>query len=65
MVENPVNILAPHKKLPSSIPNVDSIEGFPTEGSDDYQTYKKLQAQLEYVQRRHGYPADGDADVGG
>jgi 26S proteasome regulatory subunit T3 len=53
LVENPVNILAPHKRpLPSAIPNVDSLEGFPTEGADDYQTYKKLQAQLEYVERR-------------
>ncbi len=49
VVENPVNIVPPHTKtLPSSIPNVDSFEGFPIDGSDDYQTYKKLQAQLEY-----------------
>jgi 26S proteasome regulatory subunit T3 len=48
MVENPINILQPHKRtIPSSIPNVDSLEGFSIEGSDDYQTYKKLQAQLE------------------
>jgi 26S proteasome regulatory subunit T3 len=47
-VENPANIVPPHKKtLPSSIPNIDSLEGFPIEGSDDYQTYKKLQASLE------------------
>jgi 26S proteasome regulatory subunit T3 len=48
LVENPANVLAPYKRpLPSAIPNVDSLEGFPTEGGDDYQTYKKLQAQLE------------------
>jgi 26S proteasome regulatory subunit T3 len=48
IVDNPANIVPPHKKtLPTSIPNVDSLEGFPIDGSDDYQTYKKLQAQLE------------------
>jgi 26S proteasome regulatory subunit T3 len=48
MVDSMVNIVPPHKKtFPSSIPNVDSLEGFSIEGSDDYQTYKKLQAQLE------------------
>jgi 26S proteasome regulatory subunit T3 len=49
IVENPINIVPPHKKtLTTSIPNVD-IEGFPIDESDDYQTYKKLQAQLEFV----------------
>ena len=47
-VENPVNTVAPHKKqLPSSIPNFDTLEGFTTEGDDDYSTFKKLQRQLE------------------
>jgi len=51
IVENPINIVPPHKKaLTTSIPNVD-IEGFPIDESDDYQTYKKLQAQLEFVAR--------------
>jgi len=59
MVDNPANILPPHKKtFPSSIPNVDSIEGFPIEGSDDYQTYKKLQAQLEYIKLQEEYIKD-------
>ena len=49
-VENPVNTVAPHKKqLPSSIPNFDTLEGFTTEGDDDYSTFKKLQRQLECV----------------
>jgi len=49
-VENPANTVAPHKKqLPSSIPNFDTLEGFSTEGSDDYSTFKKLQRQLEYA----------------
>lgn len=49
-VENPLNTVAPHKKhLPSSIPNFDTLEGFTTEGDDDYSTFKKLQRQLEYV----------------
>jgi hypothetical protein len=49
-VENPLNTVPPHKKhLPSSIPNFDTLEGFTTEGDDDYSTFKKLQRQLEYV----------------
>ena len=48
-VESPANQVPPHKKqLPSSIPNFDSLEGFSSEG-DDYQTFKKLQRQLECV----------------
>lgn len=47
-VENPANTVAPHKKqLPSSIPNFDTLEGFSTEGNDDYSNFKKLQRQLE------------------
>ena len=53
-MENPANTVPPHKKqLPSSIPNFDTLEGFSTEGSDDYSTFKKLQRQLEYVAFRH------------
>lgn len=49
-VENPANTVPPHKKqLPSSIPNFDTLEGFSTEGNDDYSNFKKLQRQLEYV----------------
>jgi hypothetical protein len=49
-VENPANTVPPHKKqLPSSIPNFDALEGFSTEGNDDYSTFKKLQRQLECV----------------
>jgi hypothetical protein len=47
-VENPSNTVPPHKKqLPSSIPNFDTLEGFTTDGNDDYSTFKKLQRQLE------------------
>lgn len=50
-IENPANIVAPHKKqLPSnSIPNIDSLEGIGNDGSDEYSTLKKLQRHLEYV----------------
>jgi 26S proteasome regulatory subunit T3 len=49
-VESPANVLPPHKKsLPSSIPNLDAIEGFPSDATDYYTQYKNLQAQLEYV----------------
>jgi hypothetical protein len=51
-VENPLNTVPPHKKqLPSSIPNFDTLEGFTTEGDDDYSNFKKLQRQLECVPR--------------
>lgn len=47
-VENPANILPPHKKAaPSTIPTIDSFEGVTTEGGDDYANLKKLQRQLE------------------
>lgn len=50
VVENPANILPPHKKAsPSAIPTIDNFEGLSTEGGDDYATLKKLQRQLEYV----------------
>ena len=46
-VENPLNILAPHKKpMVSNIPNID-IEGIGNEDSDEYSTLKKLQGHLE------------------
>lgn len=49
-VENPLNTVPPHKKqLPSSIPNFDALEGFTTDGDDDYSNFKKLQRQLEYA----------------
>lgn len=59
MMENPLNTTPPHKKqLASSIPNVESLEGFATEGSDDYSTFKKLQRQLEYIQLQEEYIKD-------
>ena len=58
-VENPLNTIAPHKKpLLSSIPNVESLEGFATDGNDDYSTFKKLQRQLEYIQLQEEYIKD-------
>lgn len=58
-VENPLNTTPPHKKqLLSSIPNVESLEGFATEGNDDYSTFKKLQRQLEYIQLQEEYIKD-------
>jgi hypothetical protein len=35
--------------MPSSIPNIDSLEGLGTDGSDEYSTLKKLQRHLEYA----------------
>ncbi len=50
-VENPVNVVLPHKRQPpsNSIPNVDSLEGINNDDSDEYSTLKKLQRHLEYV----------------
>jgi len=45
--------VAVRRPLPSSIPNIDSLEGFATEGNDEYSTFKKLQRQLEYVATGH------------
>ncbi|KAF2641233.1 26S protease regulatory subunit 6B [Massarina eburnea CBS 473.64] len=57
-VENPANTVAPHKKqLPSSIPNIDTLEGFPTDG-DNYSNFKKLQRQLEYIHLQEEYIKD-------
>lgn len=49
-IENPVNIVQPHKRqAPSnSIPNIDSLEGIGNDDSDEYSTLKKLQRHLEY-----------------
>jgi 26S proteasome regulatory subunit T3 len=59
MVANPADVVAPHKAhLSSSIPTVESLEGFATEGSDDYSTFKKLQRQLEYIQLQEEYIKD-------
>ena len=48
MVESSANQVATHRKqMPSSIPNIDSLEGLGTDGSDEYSTLKKLQRHLE------------------
>lgn len=48
MVESSASLVLPHRKqMPSSIPNIDSLEGIGTEGGDEYSTMKKLQAHLE------------------
>lgn len=52
MVENPASLALPHKKqLPSSIPNIDSLEGIGSDTTDEYSTLKKLQRHLEYASR--------------
>lgn len=49
VVENPSNQVPPHKKQsPSSVPNIDSLEGIGSSGGDEYSTLKKLQRELEY-----------------
>ena len=50
-VENPANILPPHKKaFPNdSMPEIDSFEGAGANGEDEYSTLKRLQRHLEYT----------------
>ncbi|KAK5275888.1 26S proteasome regulatory subunit 6B, partial [Cryomyces antarcticus] len=58
-VESSANTVPPHKKqLPPSIPNIDSLQGFATEGNDQYSTFKKLQRQLEYINLQEEYIKD-------
>ena len=58
-VENPANSVAPHKKeLMSSIPDIDTLEGFGQESDDQYQQFKKLQRQLEYIGLQEEYIKD-------
>ena len=49
VVENPLNVVPPHKRQsPSnSIPNIDSLEGVGNDDSDEYSTLKRLQRHLE------------------
>lgn len=50
LVENPLNTVPPHKKLPPSdfIPDIDSLESAGANGEDEYSTLKRLQRHLEY-----------------
>ena len=58
-VENPANYVAPHSKaIPSTIPNVENIEGLSSQGADEYATLKKLQRHLEYIQLQEEYIKD-------
>lgn len=58
-VDSNANITAPHKKqLPSSIPNVDALGGFGSETDDQYQQFKRLQRQLEYINLQEEYIKD-------
>lgn len=46
-VENPLNVVPPHKRqTPSNVPSID-IEGIGNDDSDEYSTLKKLQRHLE------------------
>merc|ERR1711977_57565 len=59
MIESPANQVLPHRKqMPSSIPNIDTLEGLGTDGTDDYASLKKLQRQLEYIHLQEEYIKD-------
>merc|ERR1712093_77669 len=59
MIESPANQVLPHRKqMPSSIPNIDTLEGLGTDGTDEYSTMKKLQRHLEYIHLQEEYIKD-------
>jgi len=59
LTENSATQVLPHRKqMPSSIPNIDSLEGLGTDGNDEYSTLKKLQRHLEYIQLQEEYIKD-------
>jgi 26S proteasome regulatory subunit T3 len=59
VVEIPANTVAPYNKpVPSTIPNVETIEGVTSQGGDEYATLKKLQRHLEYIQLQEEYIKD-------
>lgn len=59
LVETPASLTQTQKKsAPSAIPNIETFEGVPTEGGDDYITLKKLQRQLEYIKLQEEYIKD-------
>lgn len=63
-VESPAGIVAPHNKpISSTIPNIETIEGIPAHGGDEYATLKKLQRHLEYIQLQEEYIKDEQRHV--
>lgn len=58
-VENPANTVFPHKKSASNVPGLDPLEiSSAGDAGDEYQTYKKLQRELEYIQLQEEYIKD-------
>jgi hypothetical protein len=58
-VENPANTVFPHKKSASNVPGLDPLEmSTAGDAGDEYQTYKKLQRELEYIQLQEEYIKD-------
>jgi 26S proteasome regulatory subunit T3 len=58
LVDNPANAIAPHKRLPDSIPDIDSLEGSGNDKNDEYATLKRLQRHLEYIKLQEEYIKD-------
>ena len=60
LVDNPVNTIPPHKRLPhsDSIPNIDSLEGSGNDSGDEYATLKRYQRHLEYISLQEEYIKD-------
>lgn len=60
LIDNPINTIPPHKKLPpsDSIPNIDSLEGSGNDSGDEYATLKRYQRHLEYISLQEEYIKD-------
>jgi 26S proteasome regulatory subunit T3 len=59
LVESASSVVPPHKKAGhSTIPSIENFEGVSTDGSDEYETLKRLQRQLEYIQLQEEYIKD-------
>lgn len=60
LVDNSVNTIPPHKKLPptDSIPNIDSLESSGNDSGDEYATLKRYQRHLEYIHLQEEYIKD-------
>ncbi|OXV09006.1 hypothetical protein Egran_03231 [Elaphomyces granulatus] len=60
LVENPVNNVAPHKRLAptDTLPMIDPLEGPGNDSGDEYETLKRLQRHLEYIHLQEEYIKD-------
>lgn len=58
LVDSASSAVVPHKRLPDSIPDIDSLEGSGNDNNDEYATLKRLQRHLEYIKLQEEYIKD-------